>query len=84
VATISINTSGLADNMKPQVLQALNKVINDPVIRGQINSRSEFKHGGLVLGGIPTGWRADTVLSPRTCFSIVAQSAGKAKESHEH
>ena len=52
MATISINTSGLAGNMKPQVQQALNTIINDPTIRGQIGNNQantltfQFRHSG--------------------------------------
>ncbi len=53
MTTISINTSGLSSDMKPQVVQAINKIISDPILRPQINSQAEtltfqFEHKGLV------------------------------------
>jgi Ca2+-binding RTX toxin-like protein len=60
VTAISINTSGLSNDMKPQVVQAINKIINDPILRAQINSQAEtltfqFEHKGLVKpDGTPT------------------------------
>src|SRR5258708_2097698 len=46
--------------MKPQVVQVINKIINDPILRPQINSQAEtltfqFEHKGLVnANGTPT------------------------------
>src|SRR3954470_10989094 len=52
MATISVNYSGVASSLKPQVQQALNTIINDPAIRGQINNQQastltfQFNHAG--------------------------------------
>ena len=53
MTTIRINTSGLSSDMKPQVVDAINKIVNDPIIRLQIDSQTatltfNFAHKGLV------------------------------------